>query len=496
MIAGQQIKRSRIAFVAVLLLSAVCCPLSEAQTRIASDFEIDKMQKQLASSHDFLSQLSAHLNLGDLRATRNENALSRAEYAKAFDLASKQRVEARRASNLSQYATATAYAGLAKAKLGDGAEAFALLDEATRYASDDAKTWNLFSTAMSLVGRTSKATSAARNAVALADNQLDLNIYRYTLASTLADSNPVGGQAPSPVGSPARTGEAPVPPLDRTAEAERLLVRVIDELQSSAFAATRREIARKESFEIYSTARGEEAAYLSLLNHARLLLASMYEKRGDGAKARATYESVLKDRNDEPVALAGIARLSRSERDYAEAFEANPFSLELIRDYQRRLPNDDKVEGDTLGAQVRRALRGDARAALLLQKRYPGNDAIRSIVGAKTAILWLHGDAVAATPSPAELRALLTHQLTPEERGALDRVTLTANASFDAAASAPPGQTIFETGTIGDVKIRFSEPTAFTGNFAPNTPLRLTFRILGAADDALLVEPLKLEAAR
>jgi len=227
------------------LLSAFCS--LSAQTRIASDFEIEQMQKQVASSHDFLSQLSAHLNLGDLRATRNENALSRAEYAKAFELASKQRVEARRASNLSQYATATAYAGLAKAKLGDGAQAFALLDEATRYASDDAKTWNLFSTAMSLVGRASKATSAARNAVALADNQLDLNIYRYTLASTLGD----------------------------TAESERLLIRVVDELQSPAFASLRREIARKESFEIYSTARGEEAAYLSLLNRARLRLASM-----------------------------------------------------------------------------------------------------------------------------------------------------------------------------------------------------------------------------
>ena len=441
-----------------------------AQTRIASDFEIEQMQKQLASSHDFLSQLSAHLNLGDLRATRNENALSRAEYAQAFELASKQRVTARRASNLSQYATATAYAGLAKAKLGDAAQAFALLDEATRYASDDAKTWNLFSTAMSLTGRTSKATSAARNAVALADNQLDLNIYRYTLASTLGD----------------------------TAESERLLITAIDELQSPAFASLRREIARKESFEIYSTARGEEAAYLSLLNRARLRLASMYEKRGDVAKARATYRSVLKDRNDEPAALAGIARLSRSERDYAEAFDANPFSLELIRDYRRHLPSNEPVEGDSLGAQVRRALR-DPRLAIALAKKYPDNDALRSLAteAQRTpSVPWLRDDAVAATPTPAELRTLLTHELTAEERRALDRVTLTANASFDPAAGAPQGQTIFETGTIGDVRIRFSEPTAFTGAFAPNTPLRLTFRILGAADDALLIEPLKLEGTR
>src|SRR6185369_11281736 len=110
---------------------------------------------------------------------------------------------------------------------------------------------------------------------------------------------------------------------------------------------------------------------------------------------------------------------------------------------------------------------------------------------------WLRGDVDTATPTAAELRALLTHELTPEERRALDRVTLTAIASFDASsAAAPQGQTIFETGTIGDVQIRFSEPIAFAGTFAPNTPLRLTFRILGAANDALLVEPLKLEAAR
>jgi tetratricopeptide (TPR) repeat protein len=471
---GQRARQSRVAKdLLVLLLSAACClPVAEAQTRIASDFEIEQMQKQLASSHDFLSQLSAHLNLGDLRATRNENAMSRAEYTTAFELASKQRVTARRASNLSQYATATAYAGLAKAKLGDAAQAFALLDEATRYAADDAKTWNLFSTAMSLVGRTAKATSAARNAVALADNQLDLNIYRHTLAWTLGD----------------------------TPESERLLITVIDDLQSPAFASLRREIARKESFEIYSTARGEEAAYLALLNRARLRLASMYEKRGDVTRARATYQSVLKDRNDEPAALAGIARLSRSERDYAEAFEANPFSLELIRDYRRHLPSSEPVEGDSLGAQVRRALRGDARMAMALAKKYPENDALRGIADELTkapAAPWLRGDVETATPAPAELRTLLTQQLTPDERRALDRVTLIATASFDASnATAPAGQTIFESGTIGDVKIRFSEPIAFTGVFAPNTPVRLTFRILGAADDALLIEPLKLEAGR
>ncbi|HJW93682.1 MAG TPA: hypothetical protein VJ901_08695 [Thermoanaerobaculia bacterium] len=404
------------------------------------------MQKQLAQSHDFLSQLSAHMNLGDLRLARNENALSRAEYTQAYELAAKQRVEARKNSNLSQYATATAYAGLAKAKLGDAAQSFALLDEATRYASDDAKTWNLFSTAMSILGRTAKATSAARNAVAIADNPLDLNIYRYTLATTLGDTN----------------------------ESEQLLTTVIRELQSPQFDALRREIAKKEAFEIYSTARGEEAAYLSLMNRARLRLASLYEKRGDIAKARATYESVLKDRNDEPAALAAIARLSRSESDYAEAFDANPFSLELIRDYQRYVASHPaSVEGDSIGAQVRRAIR-EPRLAIELAKKHPENDALRTLAREATSApvpAWLQGNVETATPTPAELRTLLTHELTPDERRALDRVVLSANATFNDAQS----------GTIGDVKFRLAQPVT-------STPSRISFRILGASGDTLLIE--------
>src|SRR5438876_4951022 len=87
--------------------------------RIASDFEIAQMEKQAAGAHDFLSQLSAHLNLGDLRLTRSETSLARKEYSKAYDLAAGERLAARRASDLTRYATATSYAGLAQAKLGD-----------------------------------------------------------------------------------------------------------------------------------------------------------------------------------------------------------------------------------------------------------------------------------------------------------------------------------------------------------------------------------------
>ena len=81
-----------------------------AQTRIASDFEIKQMEQQIARSPDFVSQLSGRLNLGDLRALRNENVLARAEYLKANEIAANERLAARKASDLTRYATATSYA--------------------------------------------------------------------------------------------------------------------------------------------------------------------------------------------------------------------------------------------------------------------------------------------------------------------------------------------------------------------------------------------------
>ena len=181
-----------------LLALLIAAPLA-AQTRIASDFEIQQMERQVARSTDFLSQLSGHLNLGDLRAARNESALARGEYIKALEIAEKERLDARRASAMTRYATATSYAALADAKLGDGAHAFVLSEEALRYTSDSAKTWNLVASTMSVLRRPAKAVSAARNAVAMArrdvqqspttSNRLDLGIYEYSLASSLIDLN-------------------------------------------------------------------------------------------------------------------------------------------------------------------------------------------------------------------------------------------------------------------------------------------------------------------
>ena len=105
--------------VVVLMLA-----LPAAAQRLASDFEIAQMERQLARSRDFESQLSGRLNLGDLRAARSELSLATDEYRRALELAERERVTARRQSRLSRYANATSYAALAQAKLGRESRAF------------------------------------------------------------------------------------------------------------------------------------------------------------------------------------------------------------------------------------------------------------------------------------------------------------------------------------------------------------------------------------
>ena len=461
------------------LLSAFCFLLfSGQQSRIASEFEMAQMQRQLETTHDFVSQLSARLNLGDLRLARNEGALARAEYAKALDVAARERLDARRASDMTRYATATSYVALAEAKLQHDARAFELAEEALRYASDSAKTWNLYATTMALLRRTPKAASAARNAVAIATTEgdrLDLAVYQYSLATFTND--------------------------------EELLRRVIASLKSSAFDPLKSAVVRNESFEIYSTARGDVATYVSLLNRAQLRLAALYEQRGDLTKARAAYESVLASRSDDPTALAALAHLG-GESYYVAAFDANPFSLDLIRDYQRYLGRAHPPAPDesTTGADVRRALQqmhaGEFRAARLtldvLLAHFPDNDTLRTL--RHEAEQWaslapgtfVTSGKTTAQPSGAELRKLLGSKLTPEQRVTLDRMTLSGVAVF--------AQLPFESGTIEGVPFRFAEPTQFQGMFPINTPLRLTYRILGVTDvngaDGLLLEPIRVEPIR
>ena len=468
-----------------LLLLVVAVPIAAQETRIASDFEIAQMKQQLERSRDFVSRLSAHLNLGDLYSTRNERLPANAEYTRALEIASAERRDARRDSDMTRYATATSYAALANAKLRVRAEAFTLLEEAMRFSSDSAKSWNLYASAMSLLGKRAKAESAARNAVAIAAreveksptvaNRLDLALYQYSLASSVADP-----------------------------EAERLLQRITETLRSATFNALRRDIARSESFEIYSTAQGDAAAYLSLLNRAQLRLASLLEKRGDTDGAMLQYERVLESRTDDATALAALARLSRTseerERYFAAAFDANPFSLSLIREYRKHLEVDAEIQAETTGGRVRSALhhmaRGESRAARIVLEdlllRYPDNETLQQLrKEAETC-----SDCTGLRQTIALLR---NDRMRPEERAALDDATFTGVATFDVTRH-QSGQTIVESGVIDGVPFRFAEPTAFRGSFAEGSKLRLTYRILGATElrgaDALLVEPLKLEAVR
>ena len=451
-----------------MLSLLLALPLA-AQQRLASDFEIAQMESQLARSRDFESQLSGRLNLGDVRAQRNELSLARAEYAKAAELAQKERLDARRDSSLARYANATSYAALAEAKLGRAARAFELLEEAARYDSDDAESWNVYASAMRILGHPRKAVAAARNAVAVAGKPLDLAIYRHALATALIEA-----------------GDA--------REAEELLVEVVDALRSAALAPLQREAARQESFEVYNSARGDVAAYVSLLNRAQLRLASLYEKRGALDAARTQYARVLEGRTDDVTALTALARLARtdSEREqrYAQAFEANPFSLPLIREYRRQLmpPATD----------MQRALyqleRGDRRAARAtldaLLVKFPANETLRML--RREAESSPAAALPSAQPTAAELRALADHfeRLTPEQRAQLDRTTYTSIVAFEGTA----GNT-FASGRIDGVPFRFSEPTIFNGTFDVNA--RLTYRILGITEGgALLLEPLGLEAPR
>ncbi len=466
---------------ALFLLALVLALPLAAQSRIASDFELAQMEKQLAQSRDFESQLSGRLNLGDVRAARNETSLARAEYLKAFDLAEKERRAARRDASLTRYANATSYAALAQAKLGRAASAFALLEETARYASDDAEAWNLYASAMRTLRLPRKAVSAARNAVAIAaakDDQLDLAIYQHALATALIEA-------------------------DEVREAETLLVTVTDMLRSQRFESLQRDVARAESFEVYSSARGDVAAYVSLLNRAQLRLASLYERRGESERARLQYQRVLEGRSDDVVALNALARLASSdaerERYYAEAFEANPFSMALVREYQKRLRDSSpSIDAATTGGAMRKALaqlaRGEQRAARAsldaLLAKFPQNETLRTLRREAESAANIALPSTNATA--AELRALLGgfERLTPEQRVTLEQTTYTSVVQFEGNA--------FESGTIDGVPFRFSTVTQFAGTFDVTRPLRLTYRILGvtrAGDrDALLLEPLRLEA--
>lgn len=467
-------------YVLVLLLSL---PLS-AQSRIASDFELAQMEKQLAQSRGFEAQLSGRLNVGDVRLARGESQLARREYETARQLAAAERQDARRASAMTRYAQATSYAALAEAKLGNGAAAFNLLEESLRYGSDDAETWNLYASSMRLMGHSTKAISAGRNAVAIAagtNDPLDLAVYQHALAAALIAEG-------------------------TTTEAETLLEEILAALRSERFRDLRREVARTESFEVYSAARGDVAAYVSLLNRVQLRLGDLYARRGATDAARLTYAAVLEGRSDDPTALAALARLASDpetrHRHYEAAFDANPFDPRLIREYRRAIrgaePQIACSADCPAGTQMRRALarleRGDLRSARVsfdaLIGAYPENQVLRALrrdtEGASTVAL-----PTPPTPSAAELLDLLAtfEKLTPQQRVELDTATFTSDVRFDGLP--------FSSGSVEGVRFRFGSPAQFSGDFSLAARLRLTYRILGVTSDngehILLLEPVRLE---
>ena len=138
-----------------------------------------------------------------------------------------------------------------------------------------------------------------------------------------------------------------------------------------------------------------------------------------------------------------------------------------------------------------------------LWAKFPNNDTIRALVNEAAS----HPSAgVFLKDLRATLALLAQDRVTPEQRAQLDNTVIMSTAIFDEYVAPPPpaahageGAT-FQTGTIDGVPFRFSEPMTFKGTFAAKTPLRLTYRILGATElngaSALLLEPVKVEAPR
>lgn len=511
--------------VVAALLVAAAAPAVSA-TPLASDFEIAAMEKQIARTRDARSLIAARLNLGDARSSRGEARLAQIEYERAGIAAGEARVAARERSSIGDYALLTAYEGLAAAKRRRRGEAFDLFEEAVRYGSENPKIWNVYASGMLALQMEAKAEAAARAAIATAERRaggrrsrsslLDVAIYRYSAASAIEQ----GGNAA------------------RRNDATELLEAVIATLDDRAFGRMRKRIVEREAFEIYSSVDDDTQAYLSLRHRTHLRIARLREAEGATAAARAHYAAALALRSDDAIALAGEIRLATDaeEREslFARAFDANPFSLELHRLYSEFGTARDAYRSRTVakggrgatGALVRSALdaerRGDAAAAerLLAQvaREFPDNDVV-ALLRARSAAARgdrsaarRFGEAIAdarlrrqaeeavreaidplellppSADDPLHLDAGNLGRLAQALRGSIDGEVLRRLESlrfvnqltFDAAGYADGGTTIFESGSIEDLPVRFSRPTAFRGSFHAGEVLTLEYRIAGA----------------
>ncbi len=521
----------RAATAAVLLAATLALPAAPQAQRPTSDFEIATAEKGLAEASTVHDRVAAHLNLGDLRMSRMEIALGRGHYRAAEGAARTAASEARLRSDLETYALATAYRGVAFAKLGMIEESFTAFEESLRYETDSAAIWNHYASGMTILGQPAKAVAAARSSVLLAEEKsakepgvpvlLDLAIYRYALAGALVMSDPA------------------------SREAAAILASITELLDSERLAPVRRQIARDEGFEVFSFVRGDSGAYLSLYNRSLLRLGSIREASGDPAGARDAYERVLERRSDDPAALAALARLSRGdaerERLFAESFAANPWSADTILEYEAWAGGGSPEPDARSAAPVQRALwliargrAGEARplvAALVAEN--PDNatiaylearlalaagdlsgaearalprpfrsaienerlEATRKRAAAERSLdLLAGGGPIAADRSVLEtlLPLLGERDIDAALRARLDAATFSSIARMDPPASSAEGVTVFNSGSIGGVPFRFSVPTAFRGEFA-GEELRIRYRITGADGATLLVEPVGIE---
>ncbi|HVR38269.1 MAG TPA: hypothetical protein VMU84_04185, partial [Thermoanaerobaculia bacterium] len=252
---------------------------AHAQTRIASDIEIRQMEEDARKAPDFDTRVSAHVNLSELRRDRNETAASQRELETALQLAREERDAARRDHHLQRYALACSWSGIALASLDRGVEAFAVLEEGVRYGAELPGVWNLYSVAMFRLHRPEKAIGAARLSVAAAERKtalhatvrdlVELNVDRFALAEGLLD----GGDATA------------------AEEAEQILVKITESLDSASFEALRKTLTKREEFQIVTAPTTESGIYLMVFNRSHMRLAILYETRGLGDKARREYQA-------------------------------------------------------------------------------------------------------------------------------------------------------------------------------------------------------------
>jgi tetratricopeptide (TPR) repeat protein len=514
-----------------LLLAAVVAMSVHAQTRIASDIEIRQMQ-EAAQSGEFATKVTAHINLGELRKLRNEPAAAEREFQDALQLARLEREDARKKHELPRYAVACGWVGVALASLGRGVEAFEMFEEAVRYAADSRGVWNVYSVGMYQLDKPEKAIGAARMSVHAAERtvaggratvreMLELNVDRFALAQGLLNS---GSE-------------------EAGKEAEELLLKITASLDSDAFAALRKSLARREEFQVLTTPTTEGGIYLSIFNRSHSRLARFYEAAGAAEKAILEFKAVVSRRSDEAMALGGLARLTKDpkERDqyFIQSLDANPFADDVIADYEHHVALGQAsapAQSGSAGSRVRlvvhqmqaREFRQARETLKALMAEHPGNDVLQAMLArlelksgdaeaaraaadeiADPAIRW---DVIATIrrqpvarpwfldkqptvpvePAESDLRTLLNlfarNTMSAADRATLDRAEFTSNAELES----------LERGTIHGVPFRFQSAARFRGIPETAKKLRLVYRILGATTlderDALLLEPIRATA--